>query len=64
LGGVGAPEGCEKVPDHILPQTKTRLCFLRKIMESTGFSRQIVFLAEDYGYNTNQIFPQKIVKTG
>jgi hypothetical protein len=49
LGGVGAPEGREKVPDHIFPQIKKKLCFWRKIMESTEFFRKNVFLAEDYG---------------
>ncbi len=35
LGGVGAQEGREKVPDHIFPQIK----------------KKDVFLAEDYGIN-------------
>ena len=30
FGGVGAPEGCEKVPDHIFRQIKKRPCFWRK----------------------------------
>jgi hypothetical protein len=51
FGGVGAPEGSEKVPDHIFLQIKETLCFWRKIMESTGFFCKIVFLAEDYGCN-------------
>jgi hypothetical protein len=41
FGGVGAPEGREKVPDHIFPQIKKQMCFWRKIMESTEFSRKI-----------------------
>jgi hypothetical protein len=49
FGGVGAPEGREKVPDQIFPQIKKKLCFWRKIMESTEFFRKNVFLAEDYG---------------
>jgi hypothetical protein len=49
FGGVGAPEGREKVPDQIFPQIKKKLCFWRKIMESTRFFRKNVFLAEDYG---------------
>jgi hypothetical protein len=51
FGGLGAPEGREKVPDHVFPQIKKTLCFWRKIMESTGFFHQkkCVFLAEDYG---------------
>jgi hypothetical protein len=58
LGGVGAPEGREKVPDHIFPQIKKKLCFWQKIMESTEFFCKNVFLAEDYGYNEYRNFPQ------
>jgi hypothetical protein len=59
LGGVGAPEGREKVPDHIFPQIKKKMCFWRKIMESTEFFRKNVFLAEDYGYRYRN-FPQNL----
>jgi hypothetical protein len=56
FGGVGAPEGCENVPDHIFLQIKQTLCFWRKIMESTKFFCKIVFLAEDYGWMTTNFF--------
>ena len=52
FGGVGAPEGSEKVPDHIFPQIK----------------KYFVFLAEDYGINRifpqNCVFLSNFVKTG
>ncbi len=50
FGCVGALESSKKVPDHIFLQIKEKLCFWRKIMESTGFPCKIVFLAEDYGW--------------
>ncbi len=31
FGGVGAPKGRKKVPYHIFPQIKRKLCFWRKI---------------------------------
>ncbi len=43
FGGVGAPEGREKVPDHIFLQIKEKTCFWRKIMESTEFSAKLCF---------------------
>ena len=62
FGGVGAPEGREKVPDQMFPQIKKSSCFWRNVMESTGFFCKIVFLAEDYGWMTN--FFCKICETG
>jgi hypothetical protein len=56
FGGVGAPGGREKVPDHIFLQIKKKLCFWRKIMELTGFFCKIVYLAEDYGWMTTGFF--------
>jgi hypothetical protein len=47
--GVGAPEGREKVPDHIFPQNKKKSKF--------------VFLAEDYGWMTTRFF-RKIRENG
>ncbi len=58
FGGVGAPEGSEKVPDHIFLEIKKTLCFWWKVMESTRFFCKIVFLAEDYGCNQNRNFLQ------
>ena len=49
FGGVGAPEGREKVPDHIFPQNKKK--------------SKIVFLAEDYGWMTTRFF-RKIRENG
>ena len=49
FGGVGAPEGREKVPDHIFPQNKKKSKF--------------VFLAEDYGWMTTGFF-RKIRENG
>ncbi len=52
FGGVGAPEGSKKVPDHIFLEIKKNAYFWRNVMESTGFFCKIVFLAEDYGWMT------------
>jgi hypothetical protein len=49
FGGVGAPEGREKAPDHIFPQNKKKSKF--------------VFLAEDYGWMTTG-FSRKIRENG
>ncbi len=49
FGGVGAPEGCEKVPDHIFLQNRKKSKF--------------VFLAEDYGW-INTGFFCKICENG
>ncbi len=63
FGGVGAPECCEKMSDHIFPQIKKCMWFWQeKIMDSIWFFFKNVFLAEDYGCNENRIFPQ-CVKT-
>jgi hypothetical protein len=62
FGGVGAPEGREKVPDHIFLEIKKKTCFWRNVMESTGFFCKIVFLAEDYGWMTE--FFCKICENG
>ena len=62
FGGVGAPEGREKVPDHIFPQIKKKMCFWRKIMESTEFSAKMCFWREIMDKGT-EIF-RKICESG
>jgi hypothetical protein len=55
FGGVGAPEGRKKCLTTFFCKLK-KMCFWRKIMESTRFLCNIVFLAEDYGWMPTEFF--------